>query len=1247
MNDDKSKVAGELLATVPPELPIAGQAEEIAGMVRRHPAVVVAGDTGSGKTTQLPKICLAAGRRRIVCTQPRRIAAVSVASRLAKELGEEVGGLVGYRIRFQERVSRRTCVTFATDGVLLAHLQRDRRLAAFDTIIIDEAHERSCNIDFLLGVVKRLLERRTDLRVIVTSATIDTEKFAAHFGGAPVVQVEGRAYPVEVRYRPPAEEESYLEAAAAAVLDLHQEADAGDILVFLPTESDIREAVTILEGGVAAGKRPATVLPLFGRLAGVDQARIFRPASGRKIVVATNVAETSLTVPGIRFVVDSGLARVPLYSPRARISRMPVVRVCRASCDQRAGRCGRLGPGVCIRLYSEEDYLARPLYQVPEIQRTNLAESILRMLALGLGAPERFPFVDPPASRAVQDGYRLLEEVGALRFDRGRPRLTRRGRFMARLPLDPRLARIVLEGRDQGCLAEIVVLAAVLSVMDPRVRPAEREKEADAAHRRFFGQAGSDFLGFLALWRAFEELPSRSAERRFCREHFLSWQRMREWRDVHAQIWRLLREERRAGFVANGRPADPDTVHRTVLSGFLRGIARHKERGEYEAAGNRACRLHPGSAVTSGAWVVAAELVETSQLFARMVAPIDPEWIEPLAGPLCRYHHSEPFWSKRRGQAVVRERVTLFGLPVVSGRLVPCARLDRQLARRIFIEQGLVAGELGGRYPFLEHNLALARALEEMEDRLRSRGVLVDEEAVAALYDARLPAEVYDRRSLDRWLRQDRRRDRLLRFTRQELLQTAPEQEVLDLFPGEIDCGEARLALEYRFAPGDDADGVTAVVPVDLAHRLDPDRFDWLVPGLLEDKIAALLRGLPKTIRRRLVPVNDTAARLAKALPFGQGNLYRRLEEAIQRRYGVTVQPADWALDRLPEPLRMRFRLVRGQRTLLACRDFARLLQDGDEARGGADVAAACLALTRRFRGEFGAEVFDRVPLRHPLEDRSGRLVGFGYRLLAPADRPGRVRVSFVIHEAEALRQSRPAVLTLFQAVFGRLWREARRAIVLPPEQWFLLDGLDVGGEARTALQSFVLENLFALRPALPESQAAFEQRAAVVRRQGLYQAAAGLTDRLLAVLNTRHRLRQQVQGLPAQGPIGEAAQEIGQHLASLVPPDFLAWATPDYLEDLGRWFRGIAIRLDRLQAHPAKDRQKAMRLRPWTERLAALRAAAKGGGGRGQSLLAFGNMVEEFRLSLFAPEVKTAFPISEKRLDAAWRRLAADLPAT
>ncbi len=1227
-----------MLAAVSPDLPIAARAGEIADLVRCHPVVVVAGDTGSGKTTQLPKICLAAGRRRIVCTQPRRIAAVSVASRLAEELGDEVGGLVGYRIRFQERTSRRTRVTFVTDGVLLAHLQRDRRLAAFDTVIIDEAHERSCNIDFLLGVVKRLAGQRRDLRVLVTSATIDTHKFAAHFGGAPVVQVEGRAFPVEVRYQPPAEEESYLEAAVAAVLDLHQGSDPGDILVFLPTESDIREAVTALQGGLATGKRPATVLPLFGRLAGADQARIFRPAGGRKIVVATNVAETSLTVPGIRFVVDSGLARVPLYSPRARISRMPVVRTCRASCDQRAGRCGRLGPGVCVRLYSEEDYLARPLYQVPEIQRTNLAESILRMLSLGLGEPERFPFVDPPANRAVQDGYRLLEEVGALRFDQGRPRLTRRGRFMARLPLDPRLSRIVLEARDQGCLSEIVVLAAVLSVMDPRVRPAEREKEADSAHKRFFGGAASDFLGFLTLWRAFQELPSRSAERRFCREHFLSWQRMREWRDVHGQIWRLLRETRREGFAANQRPADPDTIHRTILSGFLRGIARHRERGEYEAAGNRSCRLHPGSAVKSASWVVAAELVETSQLFARMVAPIDPEWIEPLAGPLCRYHHSEPFWSKRRGQAVVRERVSLFGLPVVAGRLIPCARLDRQLARRIFIEQGLVAGGLGGRYPFLDHNLALARQLEEMEDRTRSRGVLVDEEAMAVLYDARLPDEVYDRRSLDRWLRQDRQRDRLLRFARQDLLQAAPDQEVLDLFPGEIACGEVRLALEYRFAPGDEADGVTAVVPVDLVHRLDRDRFDWLVPGLLEEKIAALLRGLPKAIRRRLVPVNDTAARLAGELPFARGNLYRRLEEAIQRRYGLDVQPSDWDEEKLPAPLRMRFRLVRGKRTLLACRDFSRLLRpSGGEVGDSTGVASACTVLERRYAGGYGPEVFDRVPLRHPLEDQAGRLIGFGYRLLVPDGTPGRVGVRFVAREAEALRQSRPAVLLLYQAVFGRPWREARRAIDLPPQQWYLLDGLAVEGDARAALQSFVLENLFALRQGLPESQDDFAQRAAALHQQGLYQGAADLTGRLLSVLAARHHLRQQLRRLPRQGPAGEAAREIGRHLASLVPADFLASATAGVLDDLDRWFRGIAIRLDRLQANPAKDRQKAARLLPWSERLAALEGNCQDAEG----VAGFRRMVEEFRLSLFAPEVKTAFPVSEKRLDAAWRRLA------
>ncbi len=1219
-------------------LPIAARTDEIVGLLREHPVLVVAGDTGSGKTTQLPKMCLLAGRRRIVCTQPRRIAAVSVAARLAEELGESLGGLVGYKIRFQDRTSRQTRIKFVTDGVLLAELQRDRRLAAYDTIIIDEAHERSCSIDFLLGVVKRLLGERPDLKVIVTSATIDTDKFAAHFGSAPVVYVEGRTFPVEIRYRPPDPDESHVEAAVAAALELHESADPGDILVFLPTESDIREAVSALEAVVGTGsgaKRPATVLPLFGRLAGPDQARIFRPAAGRKIVVATNVAETSLTVPGIRFVVDTGLARIPIYSVRARTTRMPVTRVCRASCDQRAGRCGRLGPGVCIRLYSEEDYLARPLYQIPEIQRTNLAEVILRMLALGLGEPADFPFVDPPASRTIQDGYRLLEEVGALTDEKGKRRLTRRGRFMARLPLDPRLARIIIEAREQDCLREAVVIVAVLSIMDPRVRPAEQEGEADAAHATFFGDAGSDYLGFLRLWEAYAALSSRSAERRFCRRFFLSWQRMREWRDVHDQIWRILDEEK--GFIANRRPADPDTIHRTILSGFLRGIALHKEKQVYEAVGNRPCRIHPGSAVKGGTWIMAAELVETSQLFARMVAPIDPAWIEPLAGRLCRYQHGEPFWSKRRGQVVVRERVTLFGLPVVAGRLVSCARIDRQLARRIFIESALVGGELGGRYPFLEHNRQLLAELEAMEDRLRSREVLVDEATLFSLYDQRLPETVYDRRSLDRWLRTQGDGGRKLFFDREQLIRALPDADVLCQFPGELECDTVRLPLEYRFAPGDEADGVTVVVPVDLVDRLDRDRFDWLVPGMLEEKIAVLLRGLPKAVRRRLVPVNETAAWLAGQLPFADGNLYRRLEEAIARRYGVTVRPADWPRSRLPAQYQMRFRLVRGRRTLLATRDFDALVQN-DAA--GSNLEDACRAATDRHGGDYGPEVFDCVPEQVPLEDRRGRLLGFGYRLLEEAGTPGRVRVRFVSDRYGAMAASRTAVLGLYRAGFSRQWKEVRRALRLPANRWFLLDGLAVGDDAQAALQAFVLENLFGLRAGLPESRAEFDARAADVRHRGLYPAAMELFEKLCSCLEQRHQLRTRLAELPRQGMIAEAVQEIEAHLAELVPAAFLAEADTAALVTIPRRLRAVAIRIDRLLASPAKDRQKAAQLRPHLERLASCRQEAGMPEAKRRLVGEYREMIEEFRISLFAQEVKTAFPVSAKRLDALWRRI-------
>ncbi|MEJ2033721.1 MAG: ATP-dependent RNA helicase HrpA, partial [Deltaproteobacteria bacterium] len=711
----------------PATLPISNQKEKIVQALREHAVIIVAGDTGSGKTTQLPKMCLAAGlghKRLIGCTQPRRLAATSVAARVREELGPDGAGLVGYKIRFEDRTGRNTRIKFMTDGILLAEAQRDPLMRAYEVVIVDEAHERSLNIDFLLGILERLLARRDDLKVIVTSATIDTEKFSRHFGDAPVIEVSGRTYPVEVRYRSHEEEDggeeiSFVDRAVEAVIELRQRERPGDVLVFMPTERDIRETADSLAeawkvGDRGAWSREPIILPLFGRLSGPDQNRIFAPHSGQKIVIATNVAETSVTVPGIHYVVDTGLARISSYNVRARTTKMPVVSVSRASADQRRGRCGRVGPGVCLRLFSEEDYQGRPEFTLPEILRSNLAEVILRMVSLHLGDPADFPFVDPPSPRAIRDGYNLLGELGAIGADN---RLTNRGRIMARLPLDPRISRMILEARDRNCLTEVTVIAAALSIQDPRVRPADKEAEADEAHARF-QEESSDFLSFLNIWETFrrtvEQVKSRSRLRKFCKGHYLAYQRLREWLDVHEQIWTILEEEngprarksRQQPFLANSLPAPHEAIHQAVLSGNLRHIGCKKAKNIYQGAGGKELVIFPGSGLynRAGQWIMAAELVETSNLYARTVAGIKPQWLEPLAGDLCRSTYSSPHWEKRRGQVVALEKVTLFGLIIAANRRVNFGRISPAEARQIFIQSALIEGEIKGSYRFLERN---------------------------------------------------------------------------------------------------------------------------------------------------------------------------------------------------------------------------------------------------------------------------------------------------------------------------------------------------------------------------------------------------------------------------------------------------------------------------------------------------------------------------------------------------------------
>ncbi|MDQ1483104.1 MAG: ATP-dependent helicase HrpA, partial [Actinomycetota bacterium] len=912
--------------TYPDDLPVAARRDDIAAAIRDHQVVILAGETGSGKTTQLPKICLELGRGiegLIGHTQPRRIAARSVAERIADELKTELGTAVGYQVRFTDHSSANTLVKVMTDGILLAEMQRDRELRRYDTIIIDEAHERSLNIDFILGYLKQLLPRRPDLKVIITSATIDPQRFSTHFDNAPIIEVSGRTYPVEVRYRPLTEltpdgpvEVDQVTGICEAVQELWTEhrASAGDILVFLSGEREIRDAAEALTGMAM----PHTeILPLYARLSAAEQHRVFGRHTGRRVVLATNVAETSLTVPGVRYVVDAGTARISRYSQRTKVQRLPIEPISRASASQRAGRCGRVADGICIRLYSQEDFETRAEFTDPEILRTSLASVILQMSSLGLGDIARFPFLEPPDSRQITDGVRLLEELQAIHPASERPgdarkRLTAYGRQIAALPLDPRLARMVLEAGGNGALREVLIIVSALSIQDPRERPMDKRQQSDEKHQRFADEH-SDFIALLNLWNYLKEQRrdlSGSAFRRMCKSEYLHYLRVREWQDLHSQLKTACKS---LGLQQNASEADHDAIHRSLLSGLLSHIGlRDVEKREYIGARGARFGISPGSSLfrKQPQWVMSAELVETTRLWARFNARTDPAEIERLAQHLVKRTYSEPHWEKKRGSAVAMEKVTLYGVPLVAGRKVGYARINPQESRDLFIRHGLVEGDWETHHRFFRDNRALVRRLTELEARARRRDLLVDDETLVEFYDARLPAEIVSAQHFDSWWKQTRHtQPKLLTLTEDLLIShEADEVNVLD-YPQSWDQDGHVLPLTYQFEPGAAADGVTVHIPLDILNQVDEGGFDWQVAGLRQDLAVALLRSLPKATRRSFVPAPDRAhAALASADPAA-GSLTDELARALHAMSGVHIADEEWDWSRVPDHLRITFRV--------------------------------------------------------------------------------------------------------------------------------------------------------------------------------------------------------------------------------------------------------------------------------------------------------------------------------------------------
>jgi len=1228
--------------------------------IRRHPVVIITGETGSGKTTQIPKMCLEAGRGLsglIGCTQPRRIAATSVASRISEELGEEPGRSVGYKIRFDERTSPGAIIKIMTDGVLLMEAHRDPMLRAYDTLIVDEAHERSLNIDFILGILKTILVRRRDLRVVITSATIDTEKFSKAFGDAPVIEVSGRLYPVEVRYRPSdagadgkadgkpdgKEDQTPPEAAVRAVDELVERRERGDILIFMPTEQDIRETCGLLDGRF---REEVVILPLYSRLTSAQQHRVFQTLPRRKIVVATNVAETSITIPGIRFVIDTGLARISQYNPRSRTAGLPIRAISRSSADQRKGRCGRVQNGICIRLYAEEDYLGRPIYTPPEILRSNLAGVILRMLALNLGDIDAFPFIDRPASKSVRDGIDILLELGAIEAEEKETRgpthpwrLTERGRIMARLPLDPRISRMIIEARKEGCLPEVAIVAAALSVQDPKERPAEKESQADRVQAQFKDPA-SDFSAMLGLWRRCREQASSpksgNALRRFCKEHFLSFRRIKEWQDIHDQLLTILAEQK---FTARrgDHPARLSgeelygAIHRSVLSGFLGNIAVKKEKNLYTATQGRQAMIFPGSGLFNrgGNWIVAAEMVETSRLFARTVANIDPGWLETLGGHLCRSTFSNPRWEKDRGEVVATEQVSLFGLTIVPGRPVSFGRIDPEEATRIFVRDALVTGEVKRPLPFLSHNLALAEKIAAMEDKLRRHDLLAGEEQMARFYEERLPG-IFDIRTLQRLVR-DRGDDRFLRMKEEDLLIREPDPGEIALYPSSLATGGWKLDCVYRFEPGKPLDGVTLRIPVQAVPSVSADELDWGLPGLLREKVSALLRGLPKEYRKRLQPLNQTAEVILREM-VREGPLPTALSRFVFKRFGIDIPASLWPLDEIDEHLKPRLAVVdERNRELAAGRDAG--------------------ILGREFLQEQESESFNR--LRKDWEKSGITEWDFG-------DLPERIALPGKgLHAAFAF----PALVAEEAGVALRLHRSESEAvnahvlgvralltIRLQTELKHLRKGIAPSGDLKLwaaafggvkALEKAVLEKVMHdLFDADIRTRAAFENHAEAIRPKILPLGQEILRTAgppLKALYAAAEQLRKIEGASRGNRPVLAFLAELRDEIARLVPPDFLIRYDEERLVHIGRYLRALAVRAERGAVHLVKDQEKAGEIRPlaeWLDQaLGELRPNASSE--KRQALEAFRWMIEEYKVSVFAQELKTAFPVSRKKIDA------------
>lgn len=1240
----------------PDNLPVVQYKQELLEALTSHQVIIVEGDTGSGKTTQLPKFCLEflADKKGVIgCTQPRRIAASTVADRVSYEL-KDSSHLVGYKIRFSDKTSSKTRIKFMTDGILLAETQNNPLLEGYDIIIVDEAHERSLNIDFLLGYLKNLLPKRPDLKVIITSATIDTKVFSNHFNNAPIISVEGRTYPVTVQYEPYEDEDettSYLDHCIQSVISFKNKVPPGDILVFLPTEKDIRQCCEALRGSI----KDATILPMFGRLQGGDQKAIFKSYNTPKIVVSTNVAETSVTVPGIRYVIDSGFARISQYNVRAKTTSLPITRISQASCNQRKGRCGRTGPGICLRLYSEEDFLSRDKFTLPEIKRANLANVILQMASLKLGAPLDFPFVESPLPRAVRDGEKLLFELGALTPSK---KLTQSGRFMANLPIDPCISRIIIEANKQNCLKEIQIIASALAIQDPRVRPADKEQEADAAHK-IFHHPHSDFLTILNIWNVlFEDLAdgfSWSKLKKFCKAHFLSFQRMREWIDLHEQMARILRKQKQISY--NESEASYESIHLALTSGYLRNVAKKSQDKLYQGAHNLELMIFPGSHLfnKSSQWIIAATFLETNRLYALTVANIEPSWLETTGAHLCKYSYSNPRWSKKSGQVIADERVSLFGLIIVNKRAANFGKQNKQReeAREIFIQNALLTGDISGTYSFLTHNLNLIKKWQEAEHKIRKNDIIANELQLIDFYKSRLPVSVYNRSTLNRFLSKSKNAHNKLKMSEQDVLTRTPERNELADFPPTIRLGSFDLQVSYVFSPGSENDGMTIHIPVNMVSSIQPDMFDWLVPGLLPQKIHLLLKGLPKSIRKLLVPLNNTVDRILDDTSLGQGNLLNAMEQVIFKHFKISINRSEWPSE-LPQHLTPRFAIVGdNNKTIGAGRSYSKLVSSLENTRqkpARLHFSKNDKIIIEKHKNQLYSDWnFEGLETQYILYSPQQQPCGISYPYLEIIQNKGAVQLLFTDDKHLAHEKNRLGMAYLYRVQFGQQFKAFKKycsTTLSAPSVMLFFKGYQNRAQLVEDIIFYLLTNIFHCQNGVIHSKDEFQQNLNQFEKSSFHQQCQQKLD----ILTSRLRLHQEaVKNIRKFSDLDKKTKSynkqvydtITEMLDTFLPCDFINKLSLGEVESSDRLLQSIKTRTDRAHSNVHKELEKQQQYQKYLTQLKQLQRKLDVMPDECQQRVNnFKTLVFEYHVALFTPEIKTRQKVSPKILLNTWNEI-------